>query len=235
MKSLKSLMILIVGIVFMLNVFLLPFQWLAFSPDFYIDQFVKLNVHEDIGISVRALEQVTYALVDYIDDGSGDLQVKVDVQDESVTFYNEKEQHHLKDIFYLVKDARLFLLIANLVMMVALVMLYFMNQRKTKQTLSDVFAAMRVSTFATLLSLVALAILYFTDFNWAFTKFHEIFFTNDLWLLDPRTDRLIQLMPLEFFIHFVSQWLMRVSVIFITLALLGFVLPYTSKRKNENV
>ena len=37
------------------------------------------------------------------------------------------------------------------------------------------------------------------DFDRVFTLFHEIAFTNDLWLLDPRTDLLIRLMPTEFF------------------------------------
>jgi integral membrane protein (TIGR01906 family) len=37
------------------------------------------------------------------------------------------------------------------------------------------------------------------DFYKYFTIFHEIFFTNDLWLLDPATDRLINIFPQDFF------------------------------------
>ena len=32
-------------------------------------------------------------------------------------------------------------------------------------------------------------------FEAAFTRFHEVLFSNDLWQLDPRTDRLIQMYP----------------------------------------
>ena len=225
MKSIKSLLILIIGIVFMLDAFLLPFQWLAFNADYYIDGFVGLNVHEDIGISVDDLDRVTRALVTYIDDGSGDLSLMADVNGNAVQFYNEKEQHHLNDILLLVEKARLFLLISNIVMLSALIVLYLVHQKKAKLVLHDLMHAMRVATFASLACLSALVILYFTDFNWAFTKFHEIFFNNDLWLLDPRTDRLILLMPLEFFIGFVSDWLMRVAVIFFVFILAGFILP----------
>ncbi len=44
-----------------------------------------------------------------------------------------------------------------------------------------------------------LALLFATDFNKYFTMFHEIFFDNDLWLLDPKTDILINMVPEIFF------------------------------------
>ena len=37
------------------------------------------------------------------------------------------------------------------------------------------------------------------DFDGLFTAFHRLAFTNDGWLLDPRTDLLIRLMPTDFF------------------------------------
>ena len=38
-----------------------------------------------------------------------------------------------------------------------------------------------------------------TDFTKYFIIFHKIFFTNDLWQLDPRTDLLINIVPEPFF------------------------------------
>lgn len=43
-----------------------------------------------------------------------------------------------------------------------------------------------------------------TDFDSLFLLFHRIAFTNDLWLLDPRTDLMIQLMPTPFFIEYAA-------------------------------
>lgn len=37
------------------------------------------------------------------------------------------------------------------------------------------------------------------DFNRAFLAFHHLFFTNDLWLLNPATDLMIRLLPETFF------------------------------------
>ena len=39
------------------------------------------------------------------------------------------------------------------------------------------------------------------DFDGLFVTFHRIAFTNDGWLLNPRTDLLIRLMPESFFIR----------------------------------
>ena len=39
------------------------------------------------------------------------------------------------------------------------------------------------------------------DFDSAFNFFHEMLFTNDLWLLDPRTDLLIRICPQSMFMN----------------------------------
>ena len=39
------------------------------------------------------------------------------------------------------------------------------------------------------------------DFNYTFTLFHKIMFTNDLWILDPNTDFLIMIFPQRFFLE----------------------------------
>ena len=49
-------------------------------------------------------------------------------------------------------------------------------------------------------ALLALTLWGLIDFDGLFVAFHRLAFTNDGWLLDPRTDLLIRLMPLELFI-----------------------------------
>jgi integral membrane protein (TIGR01906 family) len=48
---------------------------------------------------------------------------------------------------------------------------------------------------------LALLVWGLIDFDGLFTAFHRIAFTNDGWLLDPRTDLLIRLMPTELFVR----------------------------------
>lgn len=42
------------------------------------------------------------------------------------------------------------------------------------------------------------------DFDGLFVLFHRLSFDNGLWLMDPRTDLLIRLMPIDFFIQYAA-------------------------------
>ena len=44
------------------------------------------------------------------------------------------------------------------------------------------------------------------DFSSFWTKFHHIFFTNDLWLLDYDTDRMIRICPEQLFFDIVVRF-----------------------------
>ena len=39
------------------------------------------------------------------------------------------------------------------------------------------------------------------NFSWIFTQFHLLSFSNDLWILDPRKDKLIMMFPQRFFLE----------------------------------
>lgn len=62
-----------------------------------------------------------------------------------------------------------------------------------------------------------------TDFNKYFIKFHEIFFTNDLWLLNPLTDRMIMLLPEVFFRDIVLVIVMSYGFVSLFLAITGTI------------
>ena len=55
-----------------------------------------------------------------------------------------------------------------------------------------------------------------------FLKFHEISFNNNLWLLNPETDNLIKLFPLEFFYDFVLKIVLYSVIASIIFGFLSF-------------
>lgn len=232
MRIIKWILILWIGIIFALNGLLLPFQAMAFDSEYYVESFLELEVEKSIGISEEALTRVTEALVTHIDKGTGDLKNVEKVNGEDVIFYNEKEQHHLHDIQILVKAARKFLILVNIGMVLALIVVWLIDKSDKKQFLVSITRSFKSAVIASLIALGTLVALYFIDFDWAFRKFHEIFFTNDLWLLDPKTDRLIQMMPLEFFIDFTKLWLSKVFLIFIIFITVGFIVPKIKRPKS---
>ncbi len=68
------------------------------------------------------------------------------------------------------------------------------------------------------------------DFEGLFVTFHRVSFTNDGWLLDPRTDLLIRLMPESFFMRLGIRGLMRALAMPAALAAAAVFL--LRKRKN---
>ena len=48
---------------------------------------------------------------------------------------------------------------------------------------------------------IVLGLLIVIDFDNIFTVFHNIFFSNDYWIFDPKIDPVINILPSEFFMH----------------------------------
>ena len=68
------------------------------------------------------------------------------------------------------------------------------------------------------------------NFSECFTIFHEIFFDNDLWLFDARTDYMIRMLPEGFFFDMV----VRIGVFFGILVILLLVIAEIIKRGKIN-
>ena len=51
------------------------------------------------------------------------------------------------------------------------------------------------------------------NFNGLFVTFHKVAFRNDGWLLNPKTDLLIRLMPISFFVRLGLRGLLRFAAV----------------------
>jgi integral membrane protein (TIGR01906 family) len=72
---------------------------------------------------------------------------------------------------------------------------------------------------------VTLAAPFAIDFDKSFTAFHKIFFRNDYWLFDPKTDPVINMLPQEFFFHS--------AVLILVIISLESILSYYLYRKTK--
>lgn len=79
--------------------------------------------------------------------------------------------------------------------------------------------------------IAALAAIISTNFTKYFIMFHHMFFTNDLWILDPTTDMLINIVPEGFFMDTAG----RIAFLFgaLSLILFGICLIMTLKNKRR--
>ena len=108
--------------------------------------------------------------------------------------FNEKEMAHLEDcfnLFALLRQVRR-RLIAWAALLIAGGAYLVCDRRRIRRVAW-------LSPLILLIPLGAFAIWAMIDFDGAFTFFHRVLFTNDLWLLDSRTDLLIRICPITMF------------------------------------
>ena len=111
--------------------------------------------------------------------------------------FHDYEQQHMADCLQLFRLCRTILLggLALSAALLALVIIW-----------GDACSLrwLRGGLLCVLALVTVVAVLAVVDFDSLFILFHKVAFTNDLWLLDPRTDLLIRLMPIGFFISYAA-------------------------------
>jgi integral membrane protein (TIGR01906 family) len=112
-------------------------------------------------------------------------------------FFTEREKSHLYDCRVLFLKGIKARAIACLLLAAFAVFLYVHNgKQKTSVLLAKGY--LRSLGFIAVLAVIV-AVLCVIDFTHVFTVFHHIFFDNDLWILDPRKDNLINIMQEDVF------------------------------------
>lgn len=167
-----------------------------YRPQFYKETFAKYQVTEYAQMEMSEVLKVSDYLIDYLKDDHASLEdFRAVVNEDERLFYSEKEILHMEDVKDLfmggIRLRRICLIIVVLILAGIL-----WKQRAYAKTLIHCV----IGTFLSLLGLAAvLAGMIASNFSSAFTKFHKLFFDNDLWLLNPNEDWVIRLLPEGFF------------------------------------
>ena len=138
---------------------------------------------------------VTDEMIDYLRGDRDDLHVFTTMGGEYREFFNAREIAHMEDVRGLflggltIRRTAFCILIACAVFLIA----------SKANLMAVVPKTMCLGMGAVFLAAGVLGGVIATDFNKYFVLFHHIFFDNDLWLLDPATDMLINIVPEPFF------------------------------------
>lgn len=196
----------------------------SFNTNYYHKQNNKLALYEDVKMEEKDVNLVFDEMFAYLDDKQDSLNEHTFLIDGNEDyFYNEREVLHMedvKDLFSIVKT------IKNITFFVSLVSLLLYKQFDYK----ILFTAFKQVLFLILCFVAAVGIYAFVDFTSFWISFHEVLFTNDLWLLDPRTCLLIRIMPESLFNDLVMPLVSTLALFF---TVLGTVL-YFLKGKIKN-
>lgn len=182
----KRILAILLVISLSLTFLMLAIENSSYNKSYYIKAFYKYNIEKETGKSMEELEIITDGLINYLKGKGGEELLQ--------PHFNEREISHMEDVLKLFDYARIVKFIAGLS---ALLIMVYLSMNKEFKLLGKTIS---FGLFANHIILAILSLLIFIDFNKYFTIFHKIFFTNDLWILDPNTDLMIQMLPEPFFI-----------------------------------
>lgn len=185
--------IFVVSLLFVL--LLSDLQLIAFDKDYYERQYEKYQIPQSIGISMPDLMTSTGNLMDYLNGKREDLNFQMPINGVQQEFFSERDKLHMIDVKNLFVNGRL---IRNVSFWYCVLFTAFLGYKLRDRRRS--FSKLFIYTFvAGVVPIIILVILMNIDFYKYFTIFHELFFNNDLWQLDPAKDRLINMYPEAFF------------------------------------
>lgn len=224
----KSLINKTLSLILALNLFILTL-FLALVPpalntSFYHDQFVINNSYERANTTPQALNDLIDHTLDYTYGLIDNFQYTLTLVDGSTRLaFNQREIDHMLDVQNLFIGGRI--LTGSSLLLFLIIGGYFLVSSKSFKR--DYFKIMRNTIVFILLAAALILGFAALDFNRAFTIFHEIFFTNDLWILSS-TDMLIIMLPEALFFRLALRIFVGL-IVYLTIIIGG--LNYLANRK----
>lgn len=196
----RKLLMIIIGVLMVVYALANSINDETINLDSYHNFSTENNIKDYVGVDQDKLEQMYESLIEHIQTGNNDVLTP---------YFNQKEILHMEDVHNLYNIS--FTLDIILIIMIIVMFTYYITiNAKASKNLSkenilkiyngvqDLTIIRKTIIITILISLIIVAI-GVINFNYLFTKFHEIFFNNDLWLLDPKTDIMIRMLPEEYF------------------------------------
>ena len=190
----------------------------CFNLVFYKNFYSKGSLTTNIGTTSDELINNTSNLLNYLN-GKAEL---------NTSWFTEKDILHMKDVktLYNISFYTMIFFIAVFIISTILIMVLYKNH--TMFYITRTFNKTLLA-FIALIIVLAGAISY--NFNSFWIKFHQLLFSNDLWLLSPDESNLIKMVPEEFFISLITTIILHILLLFIAL----FVLNNIFKKRFRNI
>ena len=174
--------------IFLLAIFCAISMFLNATTDGEKYHAIQAELGVEPGVDSETMLELDMLLARYL---AGDAKAL-----DETELFNANEKAHMVDVYNIFAALRVIKNAAFVAAVLILVAIYYKrkNYNHVQLRLGIVFGV--VLFFVPFIVLGAWAL---TDFGAAFTWMHEVLFTNDLWLMDARTDLMIRMLPEAFF------------------------------------
>jgi integral membrane protein (TIGR01906 family) len=216
----------IAGLAVSVAIILTSVQLFSESGHFYEYEFSRLDVYANIGragshLGLQDFNKLPDAISGYLSDKYPDFSVQVETDSSPLggdggDGFNDREKEHMKDVKALFRSA---MSVRSVSALAASAIALYALARERAAIWSFIRRMMGWASVWTAICAALLVLVSTVDFTSWFMRFHEALFTNDMWLLDPSTSLLINVLPEQFFVDVVI--FSMASSLGASLALLG--------------
>ena len=198
---------------------------ITFSDWVYEYNWTRNQISQNTGIKIDQLNQVSDQIKDYFRDDQEKLEVLLQQPGkEDFNLFNQKEIDHMVDVKNLIKTTILFERVGLTLLIIFFVFYLFREGYISFYENLKIIMLVSFLIWSILLFLIVFGMI--VDFNYTFTLFHKIMFTNDLWILDPNSDFLIMIYPQRFFLEISAA----IIILFILINIIIFLSFYSFRK-----
>lgn len=203
------------------------------NNDAFMKEYELCGVSDTLGMDMKDIEYVSQEMMKYLYGQKEELVVNTTMWGQERDFFNQRERDHMVDVKNLLDSALMVRSVCLVICLISLVILILYKRRKSIRILSRgyMFSVLGVALSFGAVFLFILAN-GFTEF---WNRFHGVFFTNDLWLLDPNTDMMIRLLPEQFFSDLVINCVCSFVIIVGVLLVLAFIIMHSVKSADKHL
>jgi integral membrane protein (TIGR01906 family) len=153
------------------------------------------NVEQHVDLSKMQLQEVSITMSHYLSNTTDILDIRLNTSTDNIALFSPKEISHMRDVKEIILKIYNLQILSVLFLVLYVLFVYAWSREKA---LRDLLKDFRLAGIIGNAILLVCGILLYFSFDRYFVLFHEVAFTNDFWMLDPRKDLLIQLYPMKF-------------------------------------
>ncbi|QUH24827.1 TIGR01906 family membrane protein [Serpentinicella alkaliphila] len=215
----KKIKYVVLGLSLSLFLLLTAMELVTFNTNHFMKQYERNNIFETVVIDESNLEYITLQIISYLSNDLDSLKIEALWNNEIREVFSERELEHMKDVKNLFVLGRRVKLLSLSILIFGITFILRYDSLWSKN-ISKTLLCTSICNYGLMLGLY---ICIKSDFTKYFDKFHYVFFSNDLWMLDPNTEILVQILPEPFFYNTAIKIAL---MFFIPLTILGLCSTY---------
>lgn len=209
----------------LVGVFLTALEYIAFDLSYYDKQYMKYDISSSVHIQQNDLLDITENMLLYLKGKRATLDMQVIQGNVTREVFSKREKKHMEDVRILFFKGYEWRKWCGILFLICICFLI-----SHKKGIYTIFKSIKIVSGAGSIAVGFLGLVVYHNFTVSFTRFHHIFFDNDLWLLDPAEDILISIVPEPFFMDIAALFVKLIVSLLVGLFLLSTLILHRYKK-----